>query len=503
MSEPTRDVDLRSLSRSATTPPPAPARGRRMLWIPILVVTVLIAALAKPLVEAFAPRVSVRIVRPVRHDGATSERAGTPILSTSGFVEPDPTPMRISALVPGIVREVLVQAGDTIERDQVVARLIDDDARIARDRASAASKAAVAEHAVARAEAAAARDAFEANLEWTAALASAAADVKVAHANAIAAIADVSSATARCAAAEAELEIDRALVKDGGTGSIELRIAEAEAEEARAAFKAADARANAATAAIERIQAEFHRVGRAAELRIADIEKVATSQANLARAEAAVAIARSELAAAELALARTEVRALDGGIVFERKVAPGDRVGEPESPAIVTAFHPDRIRVRADVPLQNAFQVSVGMQARITLDGTDLALDAVVVRHVPFSDLTKSTIPIHVKAPTADARLVPDLLVRVQFFGGGDAGASASPSTAAVVIPRSALRDGGIVFVVDADDRARPRTVTTAPAADERSILVTAGLTVGDRVIATPPASLIDGDRIRIDDGAP
>ncbi len=495
-------LDLGTLARRENATIEFRRSGKRHWWIPIVVLAALTAALARPLMEALGPRIPVRIVRPVRAEKHALPSAGAALLSTSGFVEPEPAPLRITALAPGVIREVLVQPGDAVAVDQVVARLVDDEARLARDRAVANLAGAEADRKDAAARASAARAAFDANLEWTAAIESATADLAEAVADEAAADAAIAVASGTLAAADAELELDRKLASQAGTGSIELRIAEAERARALAAIDAATATRAAAVAATARARAVLTRVTAGAKLRLAEVEHVATTRAAEERANANIAAARVELDAATLVLTRMEVRAPAAGIVYEHGAAQGDRVGDPESPPLFALFAADQVRVRADVPQQDAFKITLGMRARITLDGSDLTLDGEVVRHLPYADLTKSTIPVHVKPATTDVRLVPDLLVRVQFLAPHDADADAAVG-GAVVIPRSALRDERTVFVVDAEDRARTRAITPIGRVGDDAITVGEGLNVADRVVTDPPPSLGDGDRVDAASGGP
>src|SRR5688572_29438803 len=48
-----------------------------------------------------------------------------------GWVEADPFPIAVTALADGVVREVLALEGQSIKAGDVVARLIDDDAKLA------------------------------------------------------------------------------------------------------------------------------------------------------------------------------------------------------------------------------------------------------------------------------------------------------------------------------------------------------------------------------------
>ncbi len=79
--------------------------------------------------------------------------------------------------------------------------------------------------------------------------------------------------------------------------------------------------------------------------------------------------------------------------------------------------------------------------------------------------------------------LFTGLFVEARLFG--------PPVEGAIVVPRSAIRDGA-AFVADADDRLRRRTVTVAMTADGAA-LVTAGLAPGDRVVLTDLPAAVEG----------
>lgn len=73
-----------------------------------------------------------------RQEEAASEDVNTPYVAiAAGKVDVEGGLVDIAARQPGIVREVLVQEGDEVERDQVLARIEDEEARLARGRAAA------------------------------------------------------------------------------------------------------------------------------------------------------------------------------------------------------------------------------------------------------------------------------------------------------------------------------------------------------------------------------
>jgi multidrug efflux pump subunit AcrA (membrane-fusion protein) len=64
------------------------------------------------------------------------------------------------------------------------------------------------------------------------------------------------------------------------------------------------------------------------------------------------------------------------------------------------------------------------------------------------------------------------------------------------VIPRTALREGDRVLVVDPDDRIRAREVTVLRT-DHKEAVISAGLEDGDRVCTSALVALTDGTKVR------
>jgi len=79
--------------------------------------------------ESLRPAVEVSVAPVVAQQGEAPTGATT--VQASGWLEPAPFPVYVSALVAGVVEEVLVLEGQAVKPGQVVARLIDDRARIA------------------------------------------------------------------------------------------------------------------------------------------------------------------------------------------------------------------------------------------------------------------------------------------------------------------------------------------------------------------------------------
>ena len=48
----------------------------------------------------------------------------------SGWIEPDPLPVKATALISGVVDEVFVLEGESVGEDDIIATLVDDDAEL-------------------------------------------------------------------------------------------------------------------------------------------------------------------------------------------------------------------------------------------------------------------------------------------------------------------------------------------------------------------------------------
>ena len=165
MSHANPDVDLDSLARPVHDVRP-PRRRWLFLALPLLLIGGFLAVLASSLGDWLTGALEVEIVRPLPvAGGATSSAsAGTVVVQAAGWVEPDPFPIRVTALTSGVVREVLVLESDAVAAGAPVAQLIDEDARLGVRQAEARLAEASAELARMEAESLAAKESFEAAL---------------------------------------------------------------------------------------------------------------------------------------------------------------------------------------------------------------------------------------------------------------------------------------------------------------------------------------------------
>lgn len=500
MSQADRSIDLEALARpadSANVPEPR----RRWLWIllPVLLLLGFLAVFYDAARDYFTDAVLVTVVRP---QAATSSgpAAGAVVFQTAGWIEPDPYPISVTALAPGVVARMLVEESDEVKVGDPVCELVDDDARIAVDNALAARAKAQADAADARVELRNAEAAFAAAIEVTRALDSAVAD----HAAKIAALEQKKAAAfeveASVRVAEADLETQKFLKEQDAVGPWQVELAQARYDEAKAkldATRAAAARAKAelAHAAAVKVAAE-----RDHELRLAESLRVDRAKVAVERADAAVKLADAVLADAQLRKKRMVVVAPTGGVVLTRDAQPGSTVG-PNSAPVCTLYDPSRLRVRVDVPQSQVAGASRGQRAEIQCDirrGRPYA--GKVIRIIDAADIAKVTLEVQVRVEDPDGLLKPDMLCTVAAYADPGSEPTKDETVTAVRIPARCLVGPNEVWVVDAaTGRASKRRIETGRR-DGSDVIVTRGLNVTDKVIDRGAAGLTEGARIQRED---
>ena len=204
------------------------------------------------------------------------------------------------------------------------------------------------------------------------------------------------------------------------------------------------------------------------------------------------------------------VRAPFAGVVTEKAA----QVGEIVSPlsagggftrtGVGTIVDMDSLEVEVDVAEAYIGQVKADMPAEAVLDAyPDWKIPAHVIAIVPAADRGKGTVKVRVALEQKDARLVPDIGVRVSFLAKkSDPAPTAAPRGALVPPEAVAQRDGHAVVFVVVDGQARLHAVT--PAAQDVGAMksIPDGVAVGDRVVLSPPTTLRDGAAVQAEDAS-
>jgi multidrug efflux pump subunit AcrA (membrane-fusion protein) len=158
----------------------------------------------------------------------------------------------------------------------------------------------------------------------------------------------------------------------------------------------------------------------------------------------------------------------------------------------------DSLEIQVDVNESFINRVAAEQPVEATLNAyPDWKIPGSVIAIIPTADRSKATVKVRIAIRAKDARIVPDMGVRVAFLDPRPA--APARTTPAVLVPAEAVRAEGaesVVFVV-ADGRAVRRPVTPGKSVGtERELL--AGVQAGERVVIAPPPALADGARVRV-----
>jgi RND family efflux transporter MFP subunit len=288
-----------------------------------------------------------------------------------------------------------------------------------------------------------------------------------------------------------------------GLGAARANLASAQAQVATAQAQLAQSQAD------ERRQAELLASGMVTRQAAEQARTVvATNAAQLDARRRDVDAVNAALTQAQVNFDYTVVRAPFAGVVTEKAA----QVGEIVSPlsagggftrtGVGTIVDMDSLEVEVDVSEAYIGQVKAGMPAEAVPDAyPDWKIPAHVIAIVPAADRGKGTVKVRVALEQKDARLVPDIGVRVSFLGK-KIDASQAPAPRGALVPAQAVvqRDGHAVVFVVVDGKATMHTVTPAPHDVGTMKSIPAGVAVGDRVVVSPPASLIDGTAVQAAD---
>lgn len=500
---------LTDLQRTAAADKPTivtapPSRWKTRLLLPGVILTIIIVLLLITSAQALLPATPVRVVPVVAKTVEGS--SGTVTVHAPGWLEPDPHPFFVAALADGIVEEMLVLEGDRVEPDQVVARLVDDDAKLALKRAEAIQQQRESELLAAQAESEAAKLEFEHLIERTRSVATSEAAVAEAIAQIQQAHADIAVAQAEYNEVQDEYDRKSQLSSEAVPAAFVARL--------RLRLEALQATVDAAKAGVavleaKRTKAEVDR--RAAvtrmDLLIQERRAVALTDAAVETARAFVALAEAARDEAKLRLTRMEVTSPVAGIVMTRLASPGSKVtlaGDERSSHVVYIYDPARLQVRVDIPLADAGHVSVGQAVEVIVEVLpDRTFLGEVTRVVPEADIQKNTVEVKVAIRNPSNELKPEMLARARFIAREQSIDGSSRQR--VFVPASLVRDTEsgqsamiVTNLIDDLGRVELRSIVTGARRIDDWIEIESGLQIGDMLIADPATGLEPGDRVRV-----
>jgi len=198
------------------------------------------------------------------------------------------------------------------------------------------------------------------------------------------------------------------------------------------------------------------------------------------------------------------IRAPFAGVIVAKNAQPGEMIspisagGGFTRTGIGTIVDMSSLEIEIDVNEAYINRVAPGQAVEATLDAyPDWKIPCHVIAIIPTADRQRATVEVRVGFDQLDARILPDMGVKVAFQetapGTGD-GVNAT----GVLVPLKAIRDGGdrdYVLVV-VEGRVERRAVATAELRGS-DMLVVSGLSSGEVVVVEGPPDLADGDAVQ------
>jgi len=225
-------------------------------------------------------------------------------------------------------------------------------------------------------------------------------------------------------------------------------------------------------------------------------------RAQLTTAQRNVEVSRNSLRITEINKDNTIVRAPFAGVVIAKAAQPGEIVSPSAAgggftrTGICTIVDMNSLEVEVDVGEAYIGRVQPKMPVEAVLNAyPEWKIPAEVIAIIPTADRGKATVKVRIALHSRDARIVPDMGVKVGFLENlADAAASnAAPGGVRVAAAAIVQRDGQeVAFVLGSDHKVTRRPVRSGRAlGSEREVLD--GLVAGETVIVNPPAELADG----------
>ena len=232
--------------------------------------------------------------------------------------------------------------------------------------------------------------------------------------------------------------------------------------------------------------------------------RLKVAEARVAESKAAIDSAAAGSSVAQVAASYATLTAPFDGVVTEKMVDPGN-MASPGLP-LVTVEDDRSFRLEVRVDESRASLVHVGETVDVKLDERASASSQETPAALPAVIAGRITEIQRMLDPGAHDFLVKIDLPAGQSLRSGMYGRAVFRGEAhrGLAVPETAVSRRGqlvVVFVVDADHRARLRLVNASEALDGR-VEIRAGLVAGERVVVAPPPALVDGSPVFAAPGA-
>jgi len=294
---------------------------------------------------------------------------------------------------------------------------------------------------------------------------------------------------------------------DATTAERYLSLAEAELQATRRAAAETSVRLDQARLTLKRTeQLRAEGIANQADLDAASSE-VKALDARLALSQEQVRVSERQVAVRQNDIADATIVAPFDGVAISKDAQPGEMISPVSAgggftrTGICTVVDMTSLEIEVDVNESYIHRVTPGQRVEATLDAyPEWKIPAKVITMVPTADRQKATVLVRIAFDTLDPRILPDMGVKVAFFGAEAAAPVAATAGPALRLPKMAVRtDAGatVVWVVGSDGRLERRAVRPGRVTEDR-VIVESGVAPGERVVVTSSGPLNAGARVAV-----
>lgn len=240
--------------------------------------------------------------------------------------------------------------------------------------------------------------------------------------------------------------------------------------------------------------------------------EVDTAQAEVDSLKARIAYTQQQVlvSEAQVNLRKTDlndmvVRAPFSGVAISKDAQPGEMISPVSAgggftrTGIGTIVDMSSLEIEVDVNESFINRVRPAQRVEAVLDAyPEWRIPAHVITTVPAADRQKATVRVRIAFDKLDPRILPDMGVKVSFLRDEEPEQADAPAPR-VTVPKAAVKtlDGRTVVFVIKEDRVERRAIR-AGLENGDQVEVLSGLSAGERVVVEGPATLKDGDRVKI-----
>jgi HlyD family secretion protein len=472
--------------------------------LPVVILIGFAALLASAAGDRLIPARSVTIM-PVIVKRAQIQQAGSTLFQSPGWIEPRPMAISVAAMAPGVIEELMVVAGQIVNKGEPIARLVCVDAELTLLQTNNALAIREGELNRAKAELSAARVRFENPVHLRVRLADA-------HSNLTKSKTELAKLPFLIEAAKANLKyaLSSKEGKQSAKGAISDNViakAENDYAVADASLKELELREPNLQREVSALQGVVSALDSQLKLLVEETRQLGEAKAKVQSGEAYRDEATLQVRQAQLTLERCTVRAPINGRILRLITSPGSRVMGLEATAgqssstVAEMYDPQNLQVRADVRLEDIPMVTTGQPVEIRTASSSQVIHGRVLQVTSLASIQKNTLEVKVELLDPPTTVGPEMLVTAAFLAPKNE-ASLSPSeTERMFVPRSLVQTGestSFVWVADDNFTARKRVIELDGKDGGELVAVKSGLRVTDKLITGGIEGLREAGRVKI-----